>query len=346
MRKLASVQKIIDIKPIEGADAIEVATVLGWHVVVKKGEFKPGDLCVYYEVDSFLPADDFRYEFLKKNGTKKMLIDGAEEEGIRLRTIRLRGQISQGLCLPITVIHQSLGRDFLQEGDDVTGILGVHKYEPPMPAQLAGVAKGLFPSFIPKTDEPRIQGCPEILERYQTDTFYITEKVDGSSVTIYWKDGELNVCSRSINLLESEGNSFWKVANELGLKEKLKDSRWALQGELIGEGIQANRLKLKGQRILFYNVYDMQTGEYVSSPTLADILIDLGLKSVPWVDPMFKLPSTVDELVALATRKSKLNPEVWAEGIVIRPVLETRDPDLGRLSFKCINPEYLLKHGE
>lgn len=348
MRHLATVQTIKDLQPIEGADAIEVATVLGWHVVVKKGEFKVGDKCIYFEVDSFLPADDWRYEFLKKGGTKKMLINGIEEEGIRLRTIRLRGQVSQGLCLPITIIQQSLGRDFLEEGNDVSEILGIYKYEPPVPAQLSGVAKGPFPSFIPKTDEPRIQGCPDILERYKNTPFYMTEKIDGSSVTIYLKDGELNVCSRNLNLLETEENTYWKIVRQMGIEEKLQQfPHIALQGELVGEGINGNRLKLKGQTIYFYNAYHIEAGEYLSYLDFYKFIVtEIKLPIVPLIDDSFYLPKTVDELVAEATKKSILNPGVLAEGIVIRAMDETRDLDIGRLSFKVINPEYLLKHGE
>jgi len=139
MRKLASIQRIKNLEPIAGADAIEKATVLGWQLVVKKGEFAIGDLCVYCEIDSRLP-DRPEFEFLKARG-------------MRIRTVRLRGQISQGICFPLSILPVYTD---VQEDTDVTELLDITKYEPPIPAQLAGVAKGLFPSFIPKTDETRV----------------------------------------------------------------------------------------------------------------------------------------------------------------------------------------------
>lgn len=140
MRKLASIQRIKALEPIEGADAIERATVLGWQLVVKKDEFRVGELCIYCEIDSILPEKP-EFEFLKSRG-------------MRIRTIRLRGQISQGICFPLSFLP---AETLIEEDSDVTEILGVTKYEPPIPASLAGVMKGAFPSFIPKTDETRVQ---------------------------------------------------------------------------------------------------------------------------------------------------------------------------------------------
>ena len=149
MRKLVTIQEIEDIQPIEGADSIEKAKIKEWWVVVKKGEFIVGDYCIYFEIDSFLPIKP-EYEFLLRGSSpKKMLVDGQEKEGIRLKTIRLKGQISQGLALPIATIANNLPKEV---GTDISEILGVIKYEPPIPANLAGVVKGNFPSFIPKTD--------------------------------------------------------------------------------------------------------------------------------------------------------------------------------------------------
>ncbi|MFN0201713.1 MAG: RNA ligase (ATP), partial [Bacteroidia bacterium] len=166
MRKLASIQKIIQLEAIPEADAILKATVLGWQLVVKKGEFQVGDDCVYCEIDSLMP-DRPEFEFLKPRG-------------MRIRTVRLRGQISQGICFPLSILPENTP---IEEGLDVTEMLGITKYEPPIPAQLAGTVKGLFPSFIPKTDETRVQVLQEVLDEYKDETCYITEKLDGSSVT-------------------------------------------------------------------------------------------------------------------------------------------------------------------
>ena len=218
-RKLATIRIIDDIRPIEGADMIELVTVGGWNVVVaKEVGHKVGDHVVYCEIDSFLPIRE-EFEFLRKSSYKKM----GDQEGFRLKTIRLRGQVSQGLILPMSVFG-----DFgwtAYEGLDVTEKLGIVKYEPPIPAELSGKVKGSFPSFIPKTDEERIQNLTKEYQEWKYQSkhlFYVTEKLDGSSATYYFKDGEFGVCSRNLELLETEGNSFWKVARELDLENKMK----------------------------------------------------------------------------------------------------------------------------
>lgn len=355
MRKLVTIQKIIDLQPIPDADQIEVATVLGWHCVVKKGEFKVGDLCCYHEVDCLLPQTR-EYEFLAKNGTKKTNTEGKEYEGYRLRTVKLRGQISQGLALPLSILegkrHEADKRENpvynFDEGADVTSLLGVVKYEPLMPVELSGQAKGFLAGYIPKTDEERIQSSPAVLTRYPDVTFYVAEKLDGSSVTMWIdKQGEFNVASRTMNWVKNESNSFWKAAIALGVEEKLKATPTiALQGELVGEGLQGNRLKLTGQTVYFYNAYDFENARYLNFDEFVNLIKSIGLETVPIIDTNFKLLPTVDEMVKYATRKSLKTPEQWAEGIVVRPLVERQDEDLKRLSFKTINPEYLLKHGE
>lgn len=147
MRKLASIQKVIKVEPIPDADAIEMIQVLGWELVSKKGEFLPGQLCVYCEIDSFLPIAP-EFEFLRKSCYRKMA-DGTE--GFRIKTVRLRSQLSQGIAFPMSILPEGN----YQEGDDVTDILNIVKYEPPIPACLDGIKKGDFPSFIPKSDETR-----------------------------------------------------------------------------------------------------------------------------------------------------------------------------------------------
>lgn len=338
MRKLASIQKIIALEPIEGADAIEKATVLGWELVVKKGEFKVGELCIYCEIDSVLPEKP-EFEFLRPRN-------------FRVRTIRLRGQISQGICFPISF----LPTDFeIIEGNDCTDILGIIKYEAPIPVSLAGLMKGGFPSFIPKTDETRVQVLQDLLNKYQGEKCYISEKLDGASATFYWKNGEFGVCSRNIELVEDPENTFWKVAIELGLKGKLAlmNRNVALQGELVGEGIQSNKLKIKGQTVFFFNAFDIETFSYLSFLDFKQLIEKLNLKTVPILEENYMLENNISNLVEKAKIRSSINNETWAEGIVIRPYEEINDKSFsrdlsgnGRISFKAINPEFLLKYGE
>ena len=314
---------------IEGADAIEAVRVRDWWVVAKKGDFSVNSDCLYFEIDSFLPVKP-EYEFLLRGSSpKKMLVDGVEKEGIRLKTIKLRGQISQGLVLPIP-------EDITGEvGTDVSELLGVIKYEMPIPAELSGMAKGNFPSFIPKTDEERIQNMSDVLGKY-----YVTEKLDGTSTTYYKKEGVFGVCSRNLEIAEGD-TTQWRKARELDLENKLPDN-FAIQCELVGEGIQQNPLKIKGQELYCFNAYNIQWGRYLDFKDFIGLCESIGIKTVPVLDDNFSLPSSVEKLLEYAEGKSILNQDSEREGVVIRPKKETTYKR-GRLSFKAISNKYLLK---
>jgi RNA ligase (TIGR02306 family) len=359
-RKLATIRKISNLTPIEGADKIELAHIDGWKVVVAKDvNHKIGDLVVYCEIDSFLPIEP-EFEFLRKSSYKK-LVDGTE--GFRLKTIRLRGQISQGLIIPLTDANSLYIRkkdplidsEEWVEGVDVTEYLGIVKYEPPIPAELAGKVKGLFPSFLQKTDEERVQNLankyPEWVK--SNTTFYATEKLDGSSATFYVRNGEFGVCSRNLELKDSgefvpgmvtcedgierpkQENTFWKVAREMQLKDKLlaTNRNICLQGELIGEGIQGNPYKIKGHTVKFYNVFDIDTQKRLSFDDFVTFITSLGLDTVPILTP-FIFPNTIEEILKLADGKSFLNPNTDREGLVVRSIDTS-------ISFKAISNIFL-----
>jgi len=337
-RNLASIRKITNITPIDGADKIELATIDSWKVVVAKdANHKSGDMVIYCEIDSFLPIRD-EFEFLRKSSYKKM----GDQEGFRLKTIKLRGQVSQGLILPIVVLNPPDTNIYVTpfEGLDVTEMLEIVKYEPPIPAELSGKVKGLFPSFLRKTDEERVQNLTKEYEQYKSlgRKFYVTEKLDGSSATFYYKDGVFGVCSRNLELLETEGNTFWKVVRELDLENKMKSlgKNISIQSELIGESVQGNPYKIKGQTIRCFNLFNIDTQEYYSLTDFKDTVEMLGLKTVPVLDTNFKLPDTIDELLKFADSKSELNTNYDREGIVIR----TLDR---KISFKVISNKFLLK---
>lgn len=349
MRHLATIETILDIQPIEGADAIEKIKVREWWCVAKKGEFTVGSDCVYFEIDSLLPSSVPAFGFLAKGSKEKtMVIDGKEYKGYRLKTIRLRGQISQGLALPLASLtnYSSIPLSETGPGDDVTEALGIVKYEPPIPANLAGQVKGFFPAFLRKTDEERIQNCSDLLERHKDEWFYVTEKLDGSSCTYYKKDGEFGVCSRNLELKDTEGNTLWQIAHQLGLPEKMKDNT-GVQGELVGNGVQGNPLKINGHRFFAFNVFDITEQKFYSFEEFLQFCQDSGIDNVPIVDPNFLLNKTVTELLEYATGESILNPLALREGVVIRPQEEQEDMingAIGRLSFKVISNEYLLNH--
>lgn len=335
IRKLATIQKILDIRPIEGADAIEVATVLGWNCVVKKGQFNVGDKVIYCEIDSLLPIKE-EFEFLRK-GCYKKFVDGTE--GFRIKTIKLRGQISQGLIIPVDdeTFH-------LEEGTEVTEDLFITKYEPAVPACLSGMVKGNFPCFLHKTDEERIQSAKKVINEFKGKEVYISTKINGSSMTVYNRDGEFGVCSRNLDLKETEGNSYWNVANFYDLKNKLPKNM-SLQGEIAGPGIQKNPLNLKTHDLFVFNLFDVVNSKYLNFKEAKDIAESIGLKFVP-VEYIGIFDFSLEKLLEMA-KGMYPGTKNFKEGIVIRPVIETYSEYLkNRLSIKVINNDYLAAGGE
>lgn len=343
---MATIRKIDEIRPIEGADAIEAAVVGGWTVVVKKNEFTAGQLAVYLEIDSWVP--NTLAPFLSK-GSEPRMYNGVLGE--RLRTVKLRGQLSQGLLLPFTAamaikIGAGPGARFSDyEGLDVSEHLGVQKWEAPIPAQLAGDVEGPFPSFVPKTDQERIQNLTEEFKAWQaTDMRWeITEKLDGSSMTVYFKDGKFGVCSRNWALKETEGNSLWAQARRYNLEDVLtREGNFAVQGELIGEGIQGNPYKIKGQDFYVYDVFDVNEQRYLSPAERIAFVERNGLKHVPVIVYSAEFYDTlgiqsVEHILKFAEAKSKLNEGFEREGLVFK--------HNGLVSFKAISNKFLLKTG-
>lgn len=351
-RKLATLQVIDSLSPIEGADRIEVAKVLGWNVVVKKGDFKVGDQCVFFEVDSVLPFASWS-EFLRDKNRP--------DKPIRLKTIRLRGQLSQGLALPLKDLpvqwyfHDGSGKlvPNFPVGTDLTERLGVIKYEPVIPAQLAGIQKGNFPGFIPKTDELRIQSYPRVIEEFKGKEVVATIKMDGTSFTCYRRGEQFGVCSRNLELVEDVSNTYWKIAHEHELREKLEqaDVNFAIQGEICGPGIQKNKMGLDKLTLFVFNIYDIDEGAYLDDALLPMWANTFGFELVPTVCVDYWQWDTVDELLEWTNNLNYANHtdehDSPAEGVVIRPCVETYSDVLrGRLSIKVISNRFLEKYKE
>lgn len=331
-RSLASVQRLRATAPIAGADAIEVATVRGWKVVIKKGEFAAGDLAVYVEIDAFLPEHP-AFEFLRASSFRT-LPDG--RGGFRLRTVKLRGQISQGLLLPLSVVPPGVP---VAQGDDVTDALGIVLYEPPMPA--SDEARGPFPLFVPKTEEERVQNLPDLFAADRpAGPLVVTEKLDGSSLTAYVRDGVFGVCSRTLDLLDTPANAYWSAARRLGLPTTLPSlgRNLAVQGELVGPGVQGNPYRLAETTVFVFSAYDIDAGAFLPVDEMRALAAALGLPTAPLLDDAFALPESVEALLAYADGPSALRAETPREGIVVRT------PDRS-LSFKAISNRFLLKHG-
>ncbi|MHA1340206.1 MAG: RNA ligase (ATP) [Promethearchaeota archaeon] len=345
MRKLASIRRVKEILPIENADRLELAKIDGWQCVVPKGDFKQGDLAVYFEIDSFLPIED-RYEFLRKYSYKKKP-NGIE--GFRLKTIKLRGVLSQGLLLPLKMFPELEEIKNLEPGLDLTKILNVKLYEEDFP--LTAEQKGLFPSFIKKTDQERIQNLPEFFSKYKDLEFEATEKVDGTSTTIYYYNGEFGVCSRNYELKRSK-SAYWQLCEELELENALKkiNMNIALQCELIGPKIQKNPYKLNYKKYMLFDIYDIDNNKYFNHKKRIELFNEiLGLvknnesnkllEHVPILEinlKVFQKYPTIDDVLKASDGKSKVNPSIWREGIVYKSMD-------GSVSFKAVSNKYLLK---
>ena len=349
-RKLASVQKITDITPIEGRDRIVLATVEGWHVIVSKEDFKVGDLCVYIEIDSVLPE---RPEF-----------EQARKRGSRIRTMKMAGVYSEGIVYPLSILPK---KDW-KEGDDCTAILDITKYDEYAGEEPVGVSKskkkynkfqllwyklfgfpqrkkGGFTTLVSKTDEVRIQNIPEALQN--KEPVVVTQKVDGMSCTLTLErtffGNKFNVYSRNLRV-SKDNSAYWKIVEMYDLEDRMSlmmeelGVKWiAIQGEIAGPGIQKNPEGLKDIEFFVFNIITPE-GRW-STKKMVEFCYRYGLSTVPVLDYNYILPNTVNGMLQYATNKSVINPNVLREGVVIR----SQD---GKQSFKAVSPEYLVKHGK
>lgn len=337
-RKLASVQYVHDVLPIEGADRIERIGVLGWWCVAKKGEFRVGDLCVYFEIDSFLPLDE-RFAFLGPTSLKHNELLG---DGYRLRTQRFRGQISQGLALPISVLPNGEWKI----GDDVTELLGVRKWEISQRASSGGTIIGTLPAWVPKTEEARVQAEPGLIDEFRSHPYYITTKMDGTSVTMYRFKGQFGICGHNYELADDGKCSFWKWAHEHEVEERLAHAGLnsiVIQGEFCAAGIQGNPLTLKQPAWYVFTVRDVSRNERLGLNETIEVCEKAGLTMVPVEERGEDLPyRSVDAFLDRA--RGFYENGRTKEGIVIRPQTPVYSPTLGSsLSMKVINNDYLVK---
>ena len=347
MRKLASIQKVWKIEPIEGADRIELAHVLGWQCVVKKGEFKEGDNGVYFEIDSFLPIRP-EYEFLRASSYKNTELMG---EGFKLRTQKFRGQISQGMILPLDLVANDACRG-LPVGTDVTELLGVRKYEIPEMAMTGGTAVGELPGNVPHTDETRIQAMPALLQEFAGLEYYISTKVDGSSHSISVDENGVRFMGHNYEYRLDDKCSFYQhmvkvnptLLNDLvSYREQCGCRSIVIQGEYAGPGIQKNRLKLMKPE---WFVFDIRIdGKRVPLEDMLDMAKFFHLETVPIEEKGISLPEkypTVEALLERADGNYACGSR--KEGIVIRPTVPVYSRLIGTdLSMKVVSNKYLLK---
>lgn len=251
--KLATFEIITEILPIEGADRIELARVQGWQSVIKKGEYKVGDQVIFVPIDTVLTPRPWNEFLWDKNDPNKP---------IRVKTVRLRGVISQGLIFPRSLISaQEIWdhKDDPEEDVSIAGMLGITKYEKPIPAHLAGQVAGDFPThLVSKTDEDNLKSNIEVLEELkEADHVEATIKIDGTSCTYIKEfDGTFRVCSRNLELKDTESNVHWQMARKYNIEKNLVPGN-CIQGEIAGPGIQGNPAGFSEVSFFTFNVINL-----------------------------------------------------------------------------------------
>ena len=340
MRKLASIRLVAEVKPIPNADAIEAVRVDGWWCVTKKGELTVGQRCVYFEIDAFLPEIPI-FEFLRKSSW----VDADGFRGFRIRTVRLRGQLSQGLAMPLSALNEAMGWGGTlyarPVGDDVTKDLKVILYDPPPPAEMMGIARGYRPGWVKGTELDRIQNVyGDLKATAEHVLFEETVKRDGYACLLAVRDGVLHLFSADIELFTAAdggdpSNPYVAVASRHGGAVLGAGRNLVFQGELVGPGIRKNPLGLAAKEWHIFSVWDIDTGLPLTPEERWGLVARLGLTHVPVLGVWAPLEETLEELLARADRSLDGRP---VEGLVFKSVD-------GAHRFKVISNQYLLKEG-
>lgn len=342
MRKLATIRQISDVIPIPGADRICTYAIDGWTIVDVIGAYHVGDIVIMCEIDSWVPHEIA--PFLSKGQEPRVY---KEVKGECLKTVKLRKQLSQGLILPVSKLPFEVSATDI--GMDVTEILGILKYEKSVSVSLAGFARGNFPTFIPKTDQERIQNIKHDLDDWVSAglDFEVTEKLDGTSCTIYknsalMDEGEepFGVCSRNLDLKDTEGNVYWNVAKAFDVHGiLLRDGRnLAIQGEIIGLGIQGNQYEQDLHTLCVFDIYDIDARCYFTPVQRREFCRVNDLPHVPVHSHRYVISeSSVPKLLSMAEGFSCLNSS-QREGLVFKC---NTDPNI---SFKVISNKWLLEN--
>lgn len=337
MRELATVQIVKEILPIPERDRIGLAIFedIGWRIIVRKDQVSPGDKMVVIECDSIIP-DKETYKFLDKKLPRT------------LKTMKLSGVISQGLAIPVKDYEVEIPWiTGIPPKNNVTELLEITKYEPPDQGTRGGNTVRTFPTHIlPRTDETRVQSKPRLIQELRGKPYYITTKLDGASYTSFWLEENYHVCTHNNEIAWGE-NWWWKASYNQEIEEKLKyHPDMALQGEVNGPGIQNNRMKIDKYTVFGFQVWNIAKQRYLDYSDMLYFFGDTKLPMVPVVEAGESFNYTMEELEKLAITGCELYPEIWKEGIVVRPQVETYSQTLqDRLSMKVISTAYELEYG-
>lgn len=337
IRNLVTIRQIDNIFSIKDADNIELAKIGGWQSVIKKNEYNIGDYVLFFEIDSFLPNSVPEFGFLMNNGLKKENNPNTnkEVEGIVLKTMTLRGELSQGLILPLSF---GLKENSSQEEVNNTMLtLGVFKYEPIIEDE-NGI--GLFPTKLARrTDSERIQNITEDwIKNQDSNDWYATEKIDGCSSTFIMKNNKIIIASRNLELSPEADTFYNKIVTEYNLNEIMPEGS-ILQGEIFGPGTKKNKLNVEK---LTFRVFHWSCPHDNMTPEFTMFIEN---NSVPILNNVNFPNSIAHALETVHGMKSTINPKVQAEGIVWWNKTGKDFRELkNRSNFKVINNKYLMKN--
>lgn len=317
---LVYIGKIITLEDIPNAHFIRSATVVcgaggKWRGIVRKDQFTVGQLCNVFLPDSLVPPNE-SMQFL-------------ESSNWRVTMKKFRGVPSEVVIMPFPEAYHG----DMKVGDDLTEWFGVTKYCKPIPVHLQGLAKGLFPSFIPKTDELNYQRHPELVEELHGKAYYVTEKADGSSTTAFHYKGEFGICSRNLELRRDENNGYWQVAKKYDVESNLPEG-YALQWETCGPKIQGNPMGLTEIDAFAFSAYNIEERRYLDGEEFFIFCKTLGFPTVRWLDTGLSFDKEKVHTFGEGTYENGNQ----REGVVVR----SQDNHFGQnpISFKVINLNY------
>lgn len=360
MRRLAYPVTVSSSAPIPETDRLDITKMEGnaWQVVTERGSFKPGDRAIYFEIDSALPIDDSRYDFLKERCLRSWCDKHGRKlkQAIRIRTIKLRGVLSQGLLMPINLFEEARWR---KDGEDCTEILRVQHYDDIAEEMAAildtrtapGTCKrhGNFPAFVPKSDEERIQNLADYPMRYRDTLFEVTVKDDGCSATYIYSPSNspehpFLVCSRNFIIEEDMESIYWRMERKYDIEGKLKHifdlygEELAMQGEITGPGVNGNHDMLTEHRFRVFRMFDIGRQETVGTEECVLYCKMIDIPHVPVLHekfPLFRECPTIEDVLKYAEGKTENGNE--REGLVFKEV-GTAKP----VHFKAVSNRYLL----
>lgn len=334
-KNLAFIVRIKDLSPIINKDRIEVASIedMAWKCVVKKGEFKVGDLGVYFSIDTVVDSSNPGIAFMS-------------ERKSRVRSCKYGGVLSQGLLMPLNIINYWTTETSFNPGQDISELVKSQKWESPVTYD-SGNARGQLPTILRMSDELNIKSYSKVFDEFKDLEIVLVTKMDGSSKKSFFHNGYFGVCSRKLEKIKSETDMFWKTSIKYNIEEKMTKlgKNIAICAELCGGKCNGNKMGLGSLDMFVYDVWDIDNQVYMGYDDIVKLTDILELKRCPLLYRGSMKWNSIEELQEFVNPLKYENGE-WIEGAVLRSCIERYSPVLDkRLSVKIINDNFAVKFG-